>query len=261
MMRDFILYLQEQVIFGLLLLAALKLLAMHGLPLSHNKNQKNFATNSRKRENANEQDDKIPEIELLKAGEMIEPIVFEPKRKIGLSRPTYKVNSYIDFRPYQNSFEKFETYLHRFSRDLQDPDYVGALVNMNRFKEENYEYILKKKKSYFGPTTCREATYDCRVKKQYMQIVFETNKLKQLFNKVHEKFLKAIDHMEFHPTLGKEKKGTSYRLHTCSAKDRDASMAHQMRYLSPDDIEMLRQGNEIIQKRYLKSNNTKHRTK
>ena len=40
---------------------------------------------------------------------------------------------------------------------------------------------------------------------------------------VHEKFLKAINHMEFHPTLGKEKKGTSYRLH--NAKDRDASIA------------------------------------
>ena len=132
---------------------------------------------------------------------------------------------------------------------------------MNRFKEENYEYILKRKKSYFSPTTCREATYDYRVKKQYMRIMFETNKLKQLFNKVHEKFLKAIDHMEFHPTLGKEKKGTSYRLHRCSAKDREASMAHQMRHLSPDDIEMLKQGNEIIQKRYLKVNNTKHRTK
>ena len=91
--------------------------------------------------------------------------------------------------------------------------------------------------------------------------MYETNKLKQLFNKVHEKFLKAIDHMEFHPTLGKEKKGTSYRLHKCNAKDRDASMAHQMRYLSPDDIEMLRQGNKIIQKRYLKVNNTKHQTK
>ena len=25
-------------------------------------------------------------------------------------------------------------------------------------------------------------------------------------------FLKAIDHMEFHPTLGKEKKGTSFKL-------------------------------------------------
>ena len=261
MMRDFILYLQEWVILGLLLLVALKLLAMHGLPLSYNKNQKNFVTNSPKRENANELDDEMSEIEPLKAGEMIEPIVFEPKRKIRLSRSTYKVNSYIDFRPYQNSFKKFETYLHRFSRDLQDPDYVGALVNMNRFKEENYEYILKREKSYFGPTTCREATYDCRVKKQYTRIMFETNKLKQLFNKIHGKFLKAINHMEFHPTLGKEKKGTSYRLHRCSTKDRDASMIHQMRYLSPDDIEMLRQGNEIIQKKYLKVNNTKHRTK
>ena len=40
-------------------------------------------------------------------------------------------------------------------------------------------------------------------------------------------------------------------------KDRDASMTHQMKYLSPDDIEMLRQGNKIIQERYLKVNNTK----
>ena len=41
----------------------------------------------------------------------------------------------------------------------------------------------------------------------------------------------------------------------------DASMGHQMKYLSPDDIEMLRQGNEIIQKRYLNVKNTKHQRK
>ena len=117
-MRDFVLYLQGWVTLGLLLLAALKLLARHGLLLSHNENQKDFATNSPKRGNANELDDEMSEIELLKAGELIEPIVFEPKRKIRLSRSTYKVNSYIDFRPYQDSFKKFETYLHRFSRDL-----------------------------------------------------------------------------------------------------------------------------------------------
>ena len=38
-------------------------------------------------------------------------------------------------------------------------------------------------------------------------------------------------------------------------------MIHQMKYLSPDDIKMLRQGNEIIQKKYLKVNGTRHRTK
>ena len=131
-MRDFVLYLQGQVTLGALLLAALKLLAMHGLPLSHNENQKDFATISLNKGNANELDDEMSEIEPLKAGELIEPIVFEPKRKIRLSMSTYKVNSYIDFRPYEDSFKKSEAYIHRFSRDLQDPDYVGALVNIHR---------------------------------------------------------------------------------------------------------------------------------
>ena len=67
--------------------------------------------------------------------------------------------------------------------------------------------------------------------------------------------------MEFHPTLGKEKEGTSFKLHKHDIENMDASMAHQMKYLSPDDIEMLRQGNKIIQKRYLSVNNTKHQTK
>ena len=122
-MRNSILYLQGQVILGALLLMALKLLAMHGLPPSHNENQRDFATISPNKGNANELDDEMSEIEPLKVGELIEPIVFEPERKIRLSRSTYKVNSYIDFRPCQDSFKKFEAYIHRFSRDLWDPDY------------------------------------------------------------------------------------------------------------------------------------------
>ena len=91
---------------------------MHGLPLSHTENQKDFTTNSPSREKVNEIDDEMSEIEQLKTGKLVEPVVFEPKRKIRLSRSTYKVNSYIDFRPYQESFKKFEAYIHQFSRDL-----------------------------------------------------------------------------------------------------------------------------------------------
>ena len=90
---------------------------MHGSSLPYNRNQKHFTTNPPKRENANELDEEMSEIEPLKAGGMVEPMV-EPKRKIRLSRSTYKVNSYIDFRQYQNSFKRFEAYLNRFSRDL-----------------------------------------------------------------------------------------------------------------------------------------------
>ena len=78
---------------------------MHGSPLPYNRNQKHFPTNPPKKENANELDEEMSEIEPLKPGGMIEPIVFEPKRKIRLSRSTYKVNSYIDFRPYQNALK------------------------------------------------------------------------------------------------------------------------------------------------------------
>ena len=134
-------------------------------------------------------------------------------------------------------------------------------MNTHRIKEENHEYIRKRGQAYFGTTTCRDTTYDCRVKKQYVWVIYETNKLRELFNGIHEKFLKAINHMEFHPTLGKEKKGTSFKLHKHSLEDINASMAYQLKYFSPDNIEMLKQGNKIIQKRYLGLNNTKHRKK
>ena len=97
MMRDFILYLQGWVTLGVLLLAVLKLLAMHGLPLSHNENQRDFTTISLNKGNANEIDGEMSEIEPLKAGVLVEPIMFQPKRKIRLSRSTYKVNSLYRF--------------------------------------------------------------------------------------------------------------------------------------------------------------------
>ena len=83
MMRDFILYLQGWVTLGVLLLVALKLLAMHGLPLSHNENQKDFATISPNKGSANELDDEMSEIEPLKAGELVEPLCLSPRERLG----------------------------------------------------------------------------------------------------------------------------------------------------------------------------------
>ena len=239
---------------GVLLLVALKLLAMHGLPLSHNENWKDFATNSPSRGNANELDDEMSEVEPLRAGELMEPIVFEPKRKIGLGGSTYKVSGCMDFRPYQDSFKKFEMYIHRFSRDLWDPDCIGALVDMYGGEGEDCEYIQKRGEACFGLAACGDVACNCGVGKQCVHIIYETNKLKELFGRIHEKFLKAINHMEFHPTLGRERRGTSYRLHKHDIEGMDAGMAHQVKCLSPDDVEMLGQGNEIVQKRYLRVN-------
>ena len=64
--------------------------------------------------------------------------------------------------------------------------------------------------------------------------------------------------MEYHPTLGKVKKGSSVRLKRRNVERVKSSLAWQLKYLTRDDVEMLQQGNEILQKQLLKSNQTHH---
>ena len=68
----------------------------------------------------------------IKPGHKMEPVIFEPQKKIRLSRSTYKVNSYIDFKPYKETFKQFGHYMVRFLKDIHDPHYVGNLYNINR---------------------------------------------------------------------------------------------------------------------------------
>ena len=82
-----------------------------------------------------------------------------------------------------------------------------------------------------------------------------------MFRGIYTKFLQAIDHTEYHPTLGKEKKGASTQLRKRSMDSVDPRLARQLRYLSRDDVEMLRQGNELLQKQYLRVNQTKSHVK
>ena len=70
----------------------------------------------------------------IKPGHRVEPVIFEPQRKIRLSRSTYKVNSYIDFKPYKETFKQFGQYMVRFLKDIHDPHCVGNLYNINRSK-------------------------------------------------------------------------------------------------------------------------------
>ena len=60
----------------------------------------------------------------IKVGNRIEPVIFEPQRKIKLSRSTYKVTSYVDFKPYKQSFKQFGQYMDKLLDDLQNPHYI-----------------------------------------------------------------------------------------------------------------------------------------
>ena len=70
----------------------------------------------------------------IKVGNKIEPIIFEPQCKIKLSRSTYKVTSYVDFKPYKQAFKQFGQYIRKFLADLHDPQYVDTLYKVGTNK-------------------------------------------------------------------------------------------------------------------------------
>ena len=146
----------------------------------------------------------------IKVGNRIEPVIFEPQRKIKLSRSTYKVTSYVDFKPYKQAFKQFGQYMGKFLADICDPRYVSTLYKAGTnerdplIKEEEVEA-----KTFFTDATCTQLTYKCRIQNQFIQLKREAVKINQIYL---EKFLRAIDHMEFHPTLGRTKTESTIRL-------------------------------------------------
>ena len=99
----------------------------------------------------------------IKLGHKMEPVIFEPQKEIRLSRSTYKVNSYIDFKPYKETFKQFGHYMVRFLKDIHDPHYVGNLYNINRPKGSPQVQLAQSNKLHFRTPTCKQVTYKCRV--------------------------------------------------------------------------------------------------
>ena len=191
-----------------------------------------------------------------------EPVIFEPQRKIRLSRSTYKVNSYIDFKPYKETFKQFGQYMVRFLKDIHDPHYVGNLYNINRPKGAPVVQIGEDEKNHFGTSACKQATYKCRIENQYIQLRREALKINSTYKSTHEKFLRAIDHMEFHPTLGRPKEGPEVRLKRwIRGKDSPRRLSEQFKYITNEDIEMIRETAKWLDTHYMNKTKSLGRNK
>ena len=199
----------------------------------------------------------------IKVGNKIEPIIFEPQRKIKLSWSTYKVTSYVDFKPYKQAFKQFGQYIRKFLADLHDPRYVDTLYKVGTNKgyssnrrEENKTNI------FFTDGICTQSTYQCRIQNQFIQLRNEANKVHQIYLETYRKFLRAIDHMEFHPTLGQSKteSSTSNRRQPLGKNQTETTSQYtsQRGGLTEEDILMLKQADELIKTKFL-NQTTKHK--
>ena len=201
----------------------------------------------------------------IEVGNRIEPVIFEPQQKIKLTRSTYKVTSYVDFKPYKQSFKQFGQYMGRFLVDLHDPHYVSTLYIAGRYEGDPLVRRVAGAKTVFTETTCRELTYKCRVQNQFIQLKKEAVKINQIYLETYRKFLRAIDHMEFHPTLGRTKTESTIRLkrqpHGNNQTEGASQYANQMEGLTKEDILMLKQADKLIETKFLNKIIKKRRNK
>ena len=199
--------------------------------------------------------DEMSEEHKIKVGNRIEPVIFEPQRKIKLSRSTYKVTSYVDFKPYKQSFKQFGQYIGKFLVDLSDPHYVSTLYNAGRYEGDPLIRRGAGAKTFFTETTCRQLTYKCRVQNQFIQLKREAAKINQIYLETYRKYLRAIDHMEFHPTLGRTKTESTIRLkrqpNGKNQTEKASQYTNQMEGLTKEDKLMLKQADELIETKFL----------
>ena len=135
-------------------------------------------------------------------GHYSEPVIFEPKQSIKLSRSTYKVTSYVDFAPYLESFLRYRAYLHDFERDMKDPIHVSYLITAgDTLTDEQKDWNahgLNLEQCHKNLTV--DNNYYCRLGQQYLNMQSEISFIKKIFDAVYQRFLSAIDHLDYHPS-------------------------------------------------------------
>ena len=175
------------------------------------------------------------------------------------------MTSYIDFKPYKQSFKQFGQHMGKFLVDLRDPHYVSTLYKAGTYEGDPLIKKGAKAKTFFTEATCRQLTYKCRIQNQFIQLKREAAKINQIYLETYRKFVRAIDHMEFHPTLGRTKTESTVRLkRQPNGKDQTekaSQYTNQREGLTKEDKLMLKQADELIKTKFLNKTTKNRRNK
>ena len=189
----------------------------------------------------------------IKVGNRIKPVIFEPQRKIKLSRSTYKVTSYVDFKPYKQAFKQFGQYMGKFLADIRDPRYVSTL---NKAGTNERDPLIKEEeveaKTFFTDVTCTQLTYRCRIQNQFIQLKKEAVKINQIYLETYRKFLRTKT--ESTVRLRRQPNGKDQTAQT-------SQYTNQRAGLTKEDILMLKQADELIKTKFLNKTTKSRRNK
>ena len=165
-------------------------------------------------------------------------VQFEPLAHIRLSRSTYKVTTFIEFKPYLDSFRKFQEYLETFLTDLADPEKVAAFSHLlskhltpqgqdvmssiiTRSKcqrpeeevcaDETVRTVEHPSHQVLSVNEClKQIQVICRSVQQFKAIANATKYIRSTFEQVRGEFMAVIDHLE---TESEEKESETRKEH------------------------------------------------
>ena len=133
--------------------------------------------------------------------EWLHPLIFEPQNKIQLTHSTYQVTTFLDFAPFVNGFNNVQNYIKNFKKDIHDPAYFSMI----RHKSTNLcaSPLLDEQDlaASMQSAYCLCSPYACVTRLKMDRFLMEVNYLEDLFDVVYQKFLNAIDHIDYRPTM------------------------------------------------------------
>ena len=130
----------------------------------------------------------------------VHSVIFEPQPKMQLTRSSYKITSFLDFQPFLQGFQSIDTYIKDLMTDIADPTYFRRLISpfhdVQITPHTNESNIIK----FLNSPRCTYCPYACRSKMKFEQYCLEIQYVYKVFHAIYKKFLKAIDHIDYHPT-------------------------------------------------------------
>ena len=58
----------------------------------------------------------------------VHSVIFEPQPKMLLTHSTYKITSFLDFKPFLQAFQSVDTYIKHLMIDITNPAYFKRLI-------------------------------------------------------------------------------------------------------------------------------------
>ena len=131
--------------------------------------------------------------------EWLHPVIFEPQNKIQLTRSTYQVTTFLDFAPFVNGFNNVQNYIKNFKKDIHDPAYFSMIRHKSTNPRASPLLDEQDLAAFMQSAYCLHSPYACMTRLKIDRFLMEVNYLEDLFDVVYQKFLNAIDHIDYHP--------------------------------------------------------------